>query len=204
MTLKNLRLWPHERTPGIPRNVDDLETVEFADVLDAIAEDQHLIRCAQVCFTGSEEDQAEQHDQGTTRPSSGRSRHGRRRRCSGRSQLTEKLTRLNRYLFLVTQSQRKNVWHPGFAFLAELALRSGAYLETCDIHRKKHLCRCYVLPELHKTISVPPRPFDARDATTQSRNLKHTKCHRLDPCSITKWESMCSRSLTQSACVSQS
>ena len=48
-----------------PRNVDDLETVEFADVLGAIAEDQHLTRCAQVCFTGTEEDQAEQQDQGT-------------------------------------------------------------------------------------------------------------------------------------------
>ena len=26
---------------------------------------QHLTRCAQVCFAGTEEDQAEQHDQGT-------------------------------------------------------------------------------------------------------------------------------------------
>ena len=28
--LESLRLWAHERTPGIPRNVEDLETVEFA------------------------------------------------------------------------------------------------------------------------------------------------------------------------------
>ena len=49
VTLENLRLWAHERTPDIPRNVDDLETVECADVLGAIAEDQHLTRCAQVC-----------------------------------------------------------------------------------------------------------------------------------------------------------
>ena len=41
-TLGNLRLWAHERTLGIPRNVDDLETIEFADVLGAIAEDQHF------------------------------------------------------------------------------------------------------------------------------------------------------------------
>ena len=41
-TPENLGLWAHERTPGIPRNVDDLETVEFAYVLGAIAEDQHL------------------------------------------------------------------------------------------------------------------------------------------------------------------
>ena len=49
VTLENLRFWAHERTPGIPRNVVDLETVEFADVLGAIAVDQHLTRCAQVC-----------------------------------------------------------------------------------------------------------------------------------------------------------
>ena len=65
MTLESLRLWAHERTLGIPRSVEDLETVEFADVLSAIAEDQHLTRCAQVCFTGTEEDQAKQRDHGT-------------------------------------------------------------------------------------------------------------------------------------------
>ena len=58
-TLENLRLWAHERTPGIPRNVYDLETTEFADVLGAIAEDQHLTRCVQVCSAGTEEDQAD-------------------------------------------------------------------------------------------------------------------------------------------------
>ena len=56
------RLWALERTLGIPRNVEDLETVEFADVLGAIAD--HLTRCAHVCFTGTE-NQAEQHDHGT-------------------------------------------------------------------------------------------------------------------------------------------
>ena len=53
-TLESWRLWAHERTPSIPRNVEDLETVEFADVLGAIAEDHHLTRCAQVCFTGTQ------------------------------------------------------------------------------------------------------------------------------------------------------
>ena len=41
MTLQNLRLWAHERTPGVPRNVVDLETNELADVLGTIVEDQH-------------------------------------------------------------------------------------------------------------------------------------------------------------------
>ena len=63
--LECLRLWAHERTPGIPRNVEDLETVEFADILGAIAEDHHLTRCAQVCFAGTEEDQAERHARST-------------------------------------------------------------------------------------------------------------------------------------------
>ena len=92
--------------------------------------------------------------------------------------LTEKLACLNRCLFLATQSPRKTRC---LVFLAVLALRSGGYIETCDIYREKHSCRCYGLPELHKTISVPPRPFDTRDATIQSRDLKHTKCHHLDP-----------------------
>ena len=44
--------------------MEHLITVEFADVLGAIAQDFHLTRCAQVCFTGTEEDQAERHDHG--------------------------------------------------------------------------------------------------------------------------------------------
>ena len=48
-TLESLRLWA---------------TIEFADVLGVIADDQHLTRCAQGCFAGTEEDQAEQHDHG--------------------------------------------------------------------------------------------------------------------------------------------
>ena len=55
----------HERTLSIAQNVEDLETVEFTDNIGAIAEDQHLTRCAQVCFAGTEDDRAEQQDQGT-------------------------------------------------------------------------------------------------------------------------------------------
>ena len=36
MTLESLRLWAHERTPGVPRDLEDLETVEFADVLGVL------------------------------------------------------------------------------------------------------------------------------------------------------------------------
>ena len=64
-TPEHLRPWMHERIPGISRNLDDPETYEFADVLGTFAEDLHMTRCAQVCFTGTEDDQAEQRDRGT-------------------------------------------------------------------------------------------------------------------------------------------
>ena len=130
VTLEKLRLWAHERSPGIPRDVGDLETIEFADVLGATAENQHLTRVSQV--------------QKSTRLNSVI-----RERLTKFSEiktwkkeempwkkLTEKLICLNRCLFLVTQSPRKNAWHPGFAFLAELALQSGGYIETCDIDER--------------------------------------------------------------------
>ena len=65
VTPEHLRFWTHERPPGFPRNVGDLEKIEFADVLGTIAQELHLTRCAQVCFTGTEDDQAEQHDHET-------------------------------------------------------------------------------------------------------------------------------------------
>ena len=52
----------HERTLAIPCNAEDLETVEITDMIGAIAEDQHVTQCAQVCSTSAEEDRAEQHD----------------------------------------------------------------------------------------------------------------------------------------------
>ena len=194
-TLENLRLWAHERTPGIPRNVDDLETVEFADVLGAIAEDQHLTRCTQVCFTGTEKDLAEQHDQGTIYEVLGN--QDMEDGGNAWKKLTEKLICSNRCLYMITQNPKKNAWHPGSVFLAELTLQSDGCIETCDIYRKKHSCRCYVLLELHKTKPTPPRLFDARDATHKAET-SDTQCHHLDLIrSITKWESMCSGSLTQ-------
>ena len=92
----------------------------------------------------------------------------------------EKLTCSNRCVCLVTQNPRKHVWYLGFVFFAELALLSDDYIDIYDIYRKKHLCRCYVLPEFHKILSAPPRLSDARDATTQSRDFKHTKCLHFD------------------------
>ena len=95
--------------------------------------------------------------------------------------LTDKLICLRRYLFLVTQSPRENVWHLGSVFLAVRALRSDDNIETCNIHPEKHACRCYVLrapqdyinavetcrchrcdnmkprPQTHKV--SPPRPY---------------------------------------------
>ena len=141
-TLEHSRLWAHERTLGIPRNVDDLERIEFADVLGAINEDQHLTRCTPVCFTSTEEDQAEQSDQETIDEVLGEQDME-----EGRNFLEEadreKLIYLNRRLFPVTESQRKNVWHPGSVYLAEFASQSDGYIVTCDIYLDKYLCRCF-------------------------------------------------------------
>ena len=122
-----------------------------------------------------------------------------------RMKLTKELVCSSEYLFLVTQSQRKSVWDLGFVFLAVPALRSGDCIETCGIYLEKQFCRCNVLPDLHETFSILSRLFDVKDVTTQSRDLKRTKCLHVDLTrSTTKWETMCSRSLTQSACVSRS
>ena len=170
--LEGLRPWVQECTLGIPRNVEDLETVEFADVLGAIAEDFHLTRCAQVCFTRTEENQAEQHDQGTLDDVLG-DRDLEQGKDVSWKKLSEKLICLNRYLFLVTQSPKKNVLRLGFVCSAELALQSDDDTETCDIYLEKHFCRCYELLEHHKAVSMRPRPFDVIDATTRSRAQTH-------------------------------
>ena len=141
---------------GIPRNVEDLEIVEFADVLGAIAEDRHCsgyVVQVQKSFklNNTIMERSTKFWETKTR---------KKNKEMSWMKLTEKLICWNRYLFLVTQSPRKNVQHLGFDFLAVLALRSGDYIETCDIYREKHSCRCYPLPELHKTTSMQPRLFD--------------------------------------------
>ena len=104
---KHASVGTHERAPGIPRNAEDLEKVKFADVLGAISEDQHLTRCAQVCFAGTEEDQAERHDQGTI--DEGMGNQDMEKEGTPWKKLTEKLICSNRCNYLVTQSPRKNV-----------------------------------------------------------------------------------------------
>ena len=65
ITTDRLRLWAHERTNGVPRDVDDLQSVELADIIGAIDEDRHLTLCAPQCFVGAEGEESEPHDQGT-------------------------------------------------------------------------------------------------------------------------------------------
>ena len=52
------------REPRFPVVTCMFTTIRTRCDLGAIAEDQHLTRCAQLCFTGAEEDQAEQHNHG--------------------------------------------------------------------------------------------------------------------------------------------
>ena len=94
-----------------------------------------------------------------------------------RKKTIEKLICLNRCLHLVTQNPRKNARHLGFVFLAELASRSDDYIETWRHLPKEALVqmlRAARAPQDYIS-AVPPRLFDVRDATTQSRDLKHTK-----------------------------
>ena len=87
--------------------------------------------------------------------------------------MTDKLICLNRYLFLVTQSPRENVWHLGSVFLTVRALRSSDYIETCDIYQEKQSCRCYVLSGLHKTLSMLPRPQTHKVSPPRPETFNH-------------------------------
>ena len=170
--------------------MDDLETLEFADLLGAIVEDQHLTRCAQVCVKGTEEDQAEQHAQRTIDEVLGAQdmeEGGDALEADREADLLEQMPLRGHP---ESEKERLASW-----LRLPRQARDG-YTETSDIFRKKHSCRCYVLPELHKTVSVPPGLSDARDVTTQSRDLKHTQSVTTSDLirSITKWESMCSKS----------
>ena len=148
-TLEHLRLWAHLSTPGVPRNVNDLETIEFADLLGTIAEDQHLTRCAQVCFAGTEEDQAEQHDQGTIDEVLGD------QDVEGGGDALEKADREADLLEQMplpgrpeSEKERLAPWH---------RLPRRARVAVRRLHRnlrKKLSCKWYVTLELHWMISM--------------------------------------------------
>ena len=53
--------------------------------------------------------------------------------------------------------------------------------------RKKHSCRCYVLPELHKTASMPPRLHQCRQDLSMSGARLH-KAETSNTQSITTWD----------------
>ena len=113
-----------ERTPSIPRNVADLETIDFADVFGAIAEDHHLTRCAQVCFKGTEKNQAERHDDGTIGEVLGDEDVGEGR---GVSEETDREADLLEQV-LVTQNPSKNVQRLGSVLAA-----SSSPCPRCDL-----------------------------------------------------------------------
>ena len=153
--------------------MEDLEKVEFRYVLGAITEDLHLTRCAQVCFTGTEEDQAERYDQSAIDDVLG-DQDWNKEKMSWKK-LTEKLICLNRYLFLVTPRSKNNIKRLGFVFLAVPALQSDDYIETCDIYLEKHLCRCCELPELHKAINA------AKKDLSMSGVMPRPRTHKMSP-----------------------
>ena len=188
VTLGNLRLWAHARTLCIPHEVGDLETVEFADVLGAIAEEQHLTRCAQVCFTGTEvlgdQDMEEGGDV-----------------LDDADQEAHLLEQIPLPGHPESEKERLASW---------LRLPRRARVAIRRLHRNlRHLPREALVRVLRAARA--PQDFQRCHDLSVPRMRQHkaetsnTKCHRLDlVLSITKWESVCSRSLTQSACASGS
>ena len=56
---QQLKDWAHEKEGGVPKCVEDLEEVEFADMLGGIAEEHHLDNSMHDAFVGAEEDREE-------------------------------------------------------------------------------------------------------------------------------------------------
>ena len=100
MTPEFLPSWTHERTP--PRNLDDRDTNELANVLGTIAEDLLLTQCDQVYFSVQKTIKMS----GTIKERSTKSREIQTRSEEEmlRKKSTEELTHQNRYLFLATRS----------------------------------------------------------------------------------------------------
>ena len=106
--------------------MDDLETIEFSDVLGAIAEDKLLTRCAQVCFAGTEEGIKLNSTIRERLTKSWKTETWKKEETPWKKPI-EKLIYLNRCLYPVIHNQRKNVYHLGFVSLAEFALQSNGY-----------------------------------------------------------------------------
>ena len=174
VTLDNLRLWAHERTPCIPRNVDDLETIEFADVLGSVAKDQHLTRCAQVCFMGTEENQAERHDQGSIDEVLGdqdmEEEGDAVEEADGEADLLEQMPLPGHP---ETEKERRASW---------LRLPRRPLFAIRRLHRNlRHLLEEALVQMVRAAQYQCCKDFfDSKDATTQSRDFKHTEYRHLD------------------------
>ena len=60
---------------------------------------------------------------------------------------------------------------------ARVAIRR--HTDFCDTCQKKHSCKCHVLLELYRMMSMPRRHFDVRVVRTQGQDIKHTWCHHV-------------------------
>ena len=54
-----LKEWAHEKYRGIPKCIDDLKDAELADILEGIAEDEHLSKVVDQALVGLDEADAE-------------------------------------------------------------------------------------------------------------------------------------------------
>ena len=59
LVAEELLEWSRCRENGNPRSVEDLDEIQFADIIGSIAESHHLDRCVDAAFVGTEEIEAE-------------------------------------------------------------------------------------------------------------------------------------------------
>ena len=152
--------------------------------LGAIAEDNHLTRCAQVCFTASEEDRAEQHDRGAIDEvlEDQDMQEGRDvlDEAHGDADLLEQmplLVYLEPILLLghaESEKERQASWSRLHSPCPCCDQATSPKLAACT--STSTWCRCYVLSEFHKIIVNAAKSFQCqgfentkpRPQTTQS------------------------------------
>ena len=168
-----------------------------------IAEDQHLTRWVQVCFTGTGEDQADKRDHGTIDEVLGDQDMEKGRdvleEADREADLLEQMPLLGHP---ESETERLASW---------LRVPRRARVAIRRLHQNlRHLPR-EALVQMLRAARAPQDHISAAK-TFRCKGCDNTKPRpqtqsvaNLDPKrSITKWESMCSRSLTQSACASHS
>ena len=138
------------------------------------------------CFAGTEESQAERHDQGTIDEV---------QEDQDVEEGGDAMEEANREAYLLEQIPIPGRPESEKELLASWPrLPRRARVPSRRLHRnlrhlpKEALVQMLRAARAYKIISMLRRHFDVRVVTTQGQDPKHTKCHHLDPQRlITKW-----------------